>query len=47
MASEAATGTNIIVGRNGQGKTTLLKALLADAPRVIDSLGDVRYKQPP
>ena len=27
----------ILIGRNGQGKTTLLKALLANAPGVEES----------
>jgi ATPase subunit of ABC transporter with duplicated ATPase domains len=31
----------VLVGRNGLGKTTLLKALLADAPSVPPSPGDV------
>ena len=31
----------VLVGRNGQGKTTLLKALLADAPGVPASPGDI------
>ena len=30
----------VLVGRNGQGKTTLLKALLAGAPGMADSPGD-------
>src|SRR5260370_42313997 len=32
---------SVIVGRNGVGKTTLLKALLADAPGLPASAGDV------
>src|SRR4026208_669919 len=31
----------VLVGRNGQGKTTLLKALLADAPGVAGSPADI------
>src|SRR4029450_6481836 len=31
----------VLVGRNGLGKTTLLKALLADAPGLPASPGDV------
>jgi ATPase subunit of ABC transporter with duplicated ATPase domains len=31
----------VLVGRNGVGKTTLLKALLADAPGMMRSPGDV------
>jgi ATPase subunit of ABC transporter with duplicated ATPase domains len=31
----------VLVGRNGQGKTTLLKALLADAPGVVASPADI------
>jgi ATPase subunit of ABC transporter with duplicated ATPase domains len=31
----------VLVGRNGQGKTTLLKALLADAPGLPASPGDI------
>jgi ATPase subunit of ABC transporter with duplicated ATPase domains len=31
----------VLVGRNGVGKTTLLKALLADAPGMTRSAGDV------
>src|SRR6188472_2108577 len=31
----------VLVGRNGQGKTTLLKALLADSPNLPASPGDI------
>ena len=31
----------VLVGRNGVGKTTMLKALLADAPGLVPSPGDV------
>jgi len=31
----------VLVGRNGAGKTTMLKALMADAPGVVASPGDV------
>ena len=31
----------VLVGRNGVGKTTMLKALLADAPSVAPALGDI------
>jgi len=31
----------VLVGRNGQGKTTLLKALLADAPGLPPSAGEI------
>src|SRR6187431_364434 len=31
----------VLVGRNGAGKTTMLKALMADAPGVLASPGDV------
>ena len=31
----------VLVGRNGQGKTTLLKALMADAPGVAPAPGDI------
>jgi ATPase subunit of ABC transporter with duplicated ATPase domains len=31
----------VLVGRNAQGKTTLLKALLADSPNLLPSPGDI------